>query len=346
MNKITALRALVLCALALTPITSHAVVDYVSERDEKYTGDIEFTGNVTFSAGAASSAVAIASGTGDVTVTSSDDISITATDDLTLNGGSAGSVINLGTNTHGNVVHIADNNTTADTVTICSALDTCSMAGIAVTVGSTGTTSALTLQSGTGDVTVTSTDDITVTATDDIAINGGTTGSVLNLGTAAFAHVITVGNTTGATSVAVQSGTGGIVLGDSTNGARGYVETDAPNGDTVLTASACGTVQFVGAAGDDFTLPAPAAGCVIEFVVDAAFATTAMTIVTNSSANVIYGAVDVNSTLVPCSAEDTITIVESAELPGDKVKLVSDGTNWFVTGMGVTTGAITCTQAS
>jgi hypothetical protein len=138
--------------------------------------------------------------------------------------------------------------------------------------------------------------------------------------------------------------TAGVVV--TSGGVRGVGVTSTPNGDTTLTSTACGTVQFIGAAGDDFTLPAPAAGCSIRFVVDAAFATTAMTIVTGSSANVIYGAVDVNSTLVPCSAEDTITIVESAELPGDFVEVLSDGTNWYVSGVAVTTGAVTCTQAS
>src|SRR6185503_8407281 len=78
------------------------------------------------------------------------DISITSPDDITINGGSAGSIINIGTNTDGNVLHIADNDTTADTITIGSAKDTSSLAGIGVTVGSTGTSSALTLQSGTG----------------------------------------------------------------------------------------------------------------------------------------------------------------------------------------------------
>lgn len=120
----------------------------------------------------------------------------------------------------------------------------------------------------------------------------------------------------------------------------------SPNGDTTLTTTACGSEQFIGAAGDDFTLPAPTAGCSIRFTVDANFAATSMTIVTASSANVIYGAVNVNSTLVPCADEDTITIVNSAELPGDFVQIWSNGTSWYVSGVGVTVGSITCTQAS
>lgn len=175
---------------------------------------------------------------------------------------------------------------------------------------------------------------------------GGTGAQTLTVGSGTGAKTITVGSTTTTSTTTLQSGTGGLVAGDSTNGLRGYVETDAPNGDTTLTSAACGTVQFVGAAGDDFTLPSPAAGCSIRFVVDANFASTSMTIVTATSANVIYGAIDVNSTLVPCADEDTITIVHSAELKGDWVELLSDGTNWYVEGTVVTTGGATCTQAS
>jgi hypothetical protein len=126
----------------------------------------------------------------------------------------------------------------------------------------------------------------------------------------------------------------------------GVEDTSAPAVDTVLTAAQSGTTFYIATAGVDLTLPAPAAGLRYRFVVTAAFDTTAMTIVTNSSANVIYGAVDVNSTLVPCSAEDTITFAHAAELPGDFVEVRSDGTNWYVSGMGATAAAITCTQAS
>jgi len=111
---------------------------------------------------------------GDVTVSAEDDISVTAVDDLTLNGGSAGSIINLGTNTQGNVIHIGDNDTTADSITIGSAKDTSALAGIAVTVGSIGTTSATIIQSGTGDLALTSTDQISLTVntavTDNIVV--------------------------------------------------------------------------------------------------------------------------------------------------------------------------------
>lgn len=138
---------------------------------------------------------------GDFAVTSADDASITATDDLTLNGGSSGSILNFGTNTHGNVIHIGDNDTTADTITIGSAKDTTSIAGIATTFGSTGTTSATTLQSGTGDISITSTDAITMTSA-----------GAFNIGADAVAQTITIGNITGASSLALKCGTGNFSL--------------------------------------------------------------------------------------------------------------------------------------
>lgn len=144
---------------------------------------------------------AAGSANGDFSVSAADDISIAATDDLTLNGGSAGSIINLGTNTQGNVIHVGDNDTTADTITVGSAKDATTVAGIAVTVGSTGTTSATTLQSGTGDVSITSTDAITMTSA-----------GAFNIGANAVAQTIAVGNETGASSLALKAGTGNITI--------------------------------------------------------------------------------------------------------------------------------------
>ncbi|MFA6281585.1 MAG: hypothetical protein WCY05_03680, partial [Candidatus Omnitrophota bacterium] len=67
------------------------------------------------------SATTIQSGTGDMTISS--------VDDLTVNGGSAGSIINFGTNTHGNVINIATDDTAADTISIGSAKDNTDVLG-------------------------------------------------------------------------------------------------------------------------------------------------------------------------------------------------------------------------
>ncbi|MFA5382216.1 MAG: hypothetical protein WC356_03555 [Candidatus Micrarchaeia archaeon] len=159
---------------------------------------------------------------GDFSISAADDASITVADDLTLNGGSAGSIINLGTNTQGNAINIGSNDTTADTITVGSAKDTTAVAGIAVTVGSTGTTSATTLQSGTGDVSITSTDAITMTSA-----------GAFNIGANAVAQTITVGNETDASSLALKAGTGNITI-------DGVAATTITIGDAAQT----GTMKF------------------------------------------------------------------------------------------------------
>src|SRR3989339_1516631 len=114
-----------------------------------------------------------------------EDIALTSADDIHILGGSAGSIINIGTNVDGNAINVGTDNTAADTIVIGSALDTSSLLGISVTVGSAGTTSALALNSGTGDMTLTS--------VDDISILGGSAGSIINIGTNVDGNAINVG---------------------------------------------------------------------------------------------------------------------------------------------------------
>lgn len=118
-----------------------------------------------------------------------------------------------------------------------------------------------------------------------------------------------------------------------------------PTAATELTAAQSGSIVFLNAAaGFAITLPLPAAGLRYRFIVAAAFATSSFTVVTNGSANIIQGVVDVNSTLVPGADEDTITFVNSAETVGDWVEVVSDGTNWYVSGQAAASGGVTLTQ--
>jgi hypothetical protein len=101
--------------------------------------------------------------------------------------------------TAGNVIGIGNDDTTADTISMGSAKDTTTIAGITVSVGSTGTTSALTLQSGTGDVSITSTDAWTATCA-----------GIANLFANAVAQVVTIGNETGVSALNLKAGTGNI----------------------------------------------------------------------------------------------------------------------------------------
>jgi len=93
-----------------------------------------------------------------------------------------------------------------------------------VTVGSVNTTAATVIQSGTGDVAITSTDAITADAVGVLELNSsgaaigiGSDADAfgINVGTGAAARTITVGNVTGATAVVVDCGTGDLSLGAS-----------------------------------------------------------------------------------------------------------------------------------
>lgn len=109
-----------------------------------------------------------------------------------------------------------------------------------------------------------------------------------------------------------------------------------------LTAANTGTTYILSAAaGTDVTLPAPFSGANFKFIVGSAFATSDWTIA--STTNVIEGNAVVAGAHVAASNENTISFVASAESIGDYVELVSDGTSWFVSGSGVTSGSITFT---
>ena len=99
------------------------------------------------------------------------------------------------------------------------------------------------------------------------------------------------------------------------------------------------------AAGAAVTLPAPKAGMKAKFIVKLAFATTAWTIVTNGGADIIEGTVIVNGASVLGSNEDTITFAAAAENVGDWVEVESDGTSWFVSGVGSAASSITLTAS-
>jgi hypothetical protein len=129
-----------------------------------------------------------------------------------------------------------------------------------------------------------------------------------------------------------------------------FESTEAIAADDTLTIAESGKVVYIGTAGVDLTLPTAATsdGVTYRVVVSGNFATTDMTITggaADASDDLIFGVLTVNGALVACSAEDTISFVASAELPGDYVELHSDGTNWYVSGQAATAGGITCTDA-
>lgn len=122
---------------------------------------------------------------------------------------------------------------------------------------------------------------------------------------------------------------------------------DTITGATSIKNDDTGTTFILNAAGGAaVTLPAPEAGLNYKFIVGAAFATTDWTIVTESNATIIQGAVLVNGAVVPGADEDTITFAAAAESVGDYVDLISDGTNWYVSGAGAVAASITLTDAA
>jgi hypothetical protein len=111
-----------------------------------------------------------------------------------------------------------------------------------------------------------------------------------------------------------------------------------------LTSDDSGKVFILNAAaGVEVALPAIAAGLKFKFILGAAFITTDWTIL--SATDVTQGNVLVAGAHVAGSDENTVSFVASAESIGDYVEYVSDGTNWYVSGSGVTAGSITLTTA-
>ncbi|MBL4644547.1 MAG: hypothetical protein JKX80_01640 [Candidatus Pacebacteria bacterium] len=257
--------------------------------------------------------------------------------------------LNLGIGTGATTVNVATGGTGVNTVNIATGA-----IGNLVTIGSVTAAASLNLLFGTGDFTIDGAaagtigiGDAAQTGTITIGDSSGTL--AIDFGTGEGATTIGIG--TGATNAnTINIGTGAvanvITIGSATGGLRYYAQTSSPAGDTTITAAQTGSTFFVGAAGDDFTLPAPAAGLNYRFIMDTLFATTNMTIVTNSSSNVIEGSLLVAGAVVACANEDTVSFVATAELPGDHIEVFSDGTSWFVRGEATTAGGITCTQAS
>lgn len=159
------------------------------------------------------SATTIKAGTGDMTITS--------VDDLTINGGSAGSIITIGGNTDGNVINIGADDTTADTIGIGSAKDTSSLAGISVTVGSTGTTSTAIIQSGSGGVAINASNNQptnigTGTTTGTVTI-GGAGAQAIDIGNGAAAKTVALGSSNTTSTTTILSGSGAVNVNASNN---------------------------------------------------------------------------------------------------------------------------------
>lgn len=120
----------------------------------------------------------------------------------------------------------------------------------------------------------------------------------------------------------------------------------------VITASESGKTFFLNAATEFVsTLPAPALGLRYTFIVSAAPSGASYTIVTATSANIILGHI-LSSQDAGGSGDsettggDTISFVDGQAVVGDRVDVISDGTNWFVRASCKVVAGITITTAS
>lgn len=166
------------------------------------------TGAINLGTGVAAKVITIGNGTDDT-------LSMTGAT-LNVNADSTTNVTNIGTgNTTGNV--------------------NIGTGGFAKTVviGSTADISGISMYAGLSSFQLTSTKDIALGATDDISINGGSVGSVINLGTSAFAHTV---------NLAVNA------LGNTVNVGTDNTIADAINiGSALDTTTIAGTISLNGA---------------------------------------------------------------------------------------------------
>ena len=114
--------------------------------------------------------------------------------------------------------------------------------------------------------------------------------------------------------------------------------------DLILTPADSGKTIFLNAAsGGTVTLPALRAGLNFKIIIGATAPTTDW-VVASAEGDNISGVLTVNGALVGAVAEDQINIVASTALSGDSIELLSDGTNWYVKGLGSAAGSITATD--
>lgn len=183
----------------------------------------------------------------------------------------------------------------------------------------------------TGD-TIDGTTGYAITRADDFVILGATAGSTN--------WTISYADDVVDTNVA----TGAVVIGSDAT-INSYATESTAATDT-LTGSQCGTTIFLNVAGGfATTLPVPTPGCHFTFWVKVS-PTTAYTIATNASANIIIGGVnelevDTGDDGPRSAVGDLISFVANVAVVGDWVSVISDGTSWYLTGQTNADGGIT-----
>jgi hypothetical protein len=129
----------------------------------------------------------------------------------------------------------------------------------------------------------------------------------------------------------------------SNNTDRIFANTQVVTGAIALTPADSGKTIFLNAAGGGaVTLPALYDGLQIKFVIGATNPTTSW-VLTGATAAKIQGSLVVAGATVAAVDMDAINFIASTAVKGDYVEITSDGVNYYVSGVGKTTGAITAT---
>lgn len=102
------------------------------------------------------------------------------------------------------------------------------------------------------------------------------------------------------------------------------------------------TFYLDAAAGFALTLPAPALGLEYTFVVRTAPTSNGYDIATNGGSDILKGTVhEANSATGAVDQNaDNLNLAANVALPGDWVKVVSDGTSWFFSGQVQANGGV------
>ena len=118
--------------------------------------------------------------------------------------------------------------------------------------------------------------------------------------------------------------------------------------DSTLTGADSGKTILMGANGVDITLPSAAAGLEFQLIPSSDYDTAVCTVVQAAATEDFYGALygtaqgeSAGTDSDVGAASNTKITFSSASLKGDRVRLVSDGTIWYVEAFAQNTAAIT-----
>ena len=251
-----------------------------------------------------------------ITTTGAGDFTVASGDDVAINGAGADAAITIGTTA---VAHT-------------------------ITVGNVTGATAVNVNAGTAGSTITTTGagDFTVASGDDVAINGAGADAAITIGTTAVAHTITVGNSTGATAIALNAGTGALDIGTNAiahvvtiGNITGATAVNVNAGTAGSTITTTGAGDFTVASGDDVAINGAGADAAITIGTTAVAHTITVGNVTGATA-VNVNAGTAGSTITTTGAGD-FTVAS-----GDDVAINGAGADAAIT-IGTTAVAHTIT---